>query len=75
MAKNDFRVTSIFKVIIRIRMKNVEFCGKTSKFLSKKCLFIYCFVLINSKTPEILSLVTLGTNYHKFSLLPLVVRP
>ena len=55
MAKNDFRVTSIFKVIIRICMKNVEFCGKTSKFLSKRCSFpVYFF---NSKTDEILSLV------------------
>ena len=27
-----------------------------------------------SKTPEKFSLVTLGTNYHKLSLLPLVVR-
>ena len=32
MAKNDFRVTSIFKIIIRISMKSVEFCRKTSKF-------------------------------------------
>ena len=63
MAKNDFRVTFIFKVIIRICMKNVEFCEKTSKFLSKICLFISCF-FFNSKTPEILSLVTLVTNYH-----------
>ena len=28
MAKSDFRVTSIFKMIIRICEKNVEFCGK-----------------------------------------------
>ena len=28
-----------------------------------------------SKTPEKFSLVTLVTNYHKLSLLPLVVRP
>ena len=28
-----------------------------------------------SKTPENFSLVTLVTNYHKLSLLPLVVRP
>ena len=27
-----------------------------------------------SKTPEKFSLVTLGANYHKLSLLPLVVR-
>ena len=28
-----------------------------------------------SKTPETFSLVTLVTNYHKLSLLPLVIRP
>ena len=91
---------------------NVEFCGKTSMFLPKNCLFIFfifylnekeltqqiClikyvtlpltkkqdmskastwsnFKRINSKTPEKLSLVTLVTNYHKLSLLPLLVRP
>ena len=27
-------------IIIRICMKNVEFCRKTSKFLSKRCLLI-----------------------------------
>ena len=62
MTKNDFRVTSIFKVIIRICMKNVEFCGKTSKLLSKRCLFISFIFFIflfffNSKIPERLSLV------------------
>ena len=36
MIKNDFRVTSIFKIIIRISKKNVEFCWKTSKFLLKR---------------------------------------
>ena len=49
MAKNDFRVTSIFKIIIRICMKNVEFCGKTSKFLPKRCLFIFCIFYLNEK--------------------------
>ena len=49
MAKNDFRVTSIFKVIIRICMKNIEFCGKTSKFLPKRCLFIFCIFYLNEK--------------------------
>ena len=51
MAKNDFRVTSIFKIIIRICMKNVEFCGKTSKFLPKRCLrlFIFCIFYLNKK--------------------------
>ena len=48
MAKNDFRVTSI-KIIIRICMKNNEFCRKTSKFLPKKCLFIFCIFCLNEK--------------------------
>ena len=30
MAKNDFRVTSILKIIIKICKKNFEFCGKIS---------------------------------------------
>ena len=90
-------------------MKN-EFCRKTSKFLPKRCLFIFCIFYLNqkelnqevclikyveneisnstshkkkqnktkkkkSKTPEKFSLVTLVTNYHKLSLLPLVVGP
>ena len=53
MAKNDFRVTSIFKIIIRICMENVEFCGKTSKFLDERCLrhclFIFCVFYLNEK--------------------------
>ena len=49
MAKNDFRVTSIFKIIIRICMKNVEFCRKTSTFLPKRCLFIFCIFYSNEK--------------------------
>ena len=49
MAKNDFRVRSIFKIIIRICMKNVEFCRKASKFLSKRCLFIFCIFYLNEK--------------------------
>ena len=49
MTKNDFRVTSIFKIIIRICMKNVEFCKKTSKFLPKRCLFIFCISYLNEK--------------------------
>ena len=51
MAKNGFRVTSIFKIIIRICMKNVAFCGKTSKFLPKRCpcLFIFCIFYLNEK--------------------------
>ena len=51
MAKNDFRVTSIFKIIIRICMKNVAFYEKTSKFLPKRCLclFIFCIFYLNEK--------------------------
>ena len=32
-------------------MKNVEFCGKTSKFLPKSCLclFIFCIFYLNEK--------------------------
>ena len=73
MAKNDFRVTSSFKVIIRICRKNVE---KHLSFHPKDiCSFPVFFFFFNSKTPEILSLVTLVANYHKFLLLPLVVKP
>ena len=51
MSKNYFRVTSIFNIIIRICMKNVEFCGKTTKFLPKRCLFlfIFCIFYLNGK--------------------------
>ena len=49
MAKNDFRVTSVFKIVIKICMKNVEFCRKTSKFLPKRCLFIFCIFYLNEK--------------------------
>ena len=49
MAKNDFRATSVFKIIIRICMKNVEFCWKTSKFLTKICLFIFCIFYLNEE--------------------------
>ena len=49
MAKNDFRVTSIFNRFIKICMKNVEFCRKTSKFLPKRCLLIFCIFYLNEK--------------------------
>ena len=49
MAKNDFRVTSVFKIIIRICKKNVEFWAKTSKFLPKRCLFIFCIFYLNEE--------------------------
>ena len=53
MAKNDYRVTSIFKLIIRNCMKLFEFCGKTSTFLPKSRLLISCifyYFVFNSKT-------------------------
>ena len=49
MAKNDFKVTSIFKIIIRICMKNVEFCRKTFMFLPQNYLFIFCTFYLNEK--------------------------
>ena len=49
MAKNDFRMTSIFEIIIRICMKNVGFCRKTSTFLPKRCLFIFFIFYLNEK--------------------------
>ena len=49
MAINDLRVTSIFKIIIRICVKNVELCRKTSKFSPKRCLFIFCIFYRNEK--------------------------
>ena len=30
-------------------MKNAEFCRKTSKFLSKRSLFIFCIFYLNEK--------------------------
>ena len=45
MAKNDFGVTSTFKIILRICVKNIEFCGKKSKFLPKNaCSFSVIFI-------------------------------
>ena len=32
----------LFKVIVRIYQKMLEFCGKSSKFLTKSCLLIFC---------------------------------
>ena len=49
MAKNYFRVISIFKVIIRIFKKNVPFCGKTSKFLPKTYIFIFSIFYLNKE--------------------------
>ena len=49
MTKNYFRVTSIFRIIIRICIKNVEFYGKISKVLPKRCLLIFCIFYLNEK--------------------------
>ena len=49
MVKHDFRVITISKRIIRIYKKSFEFCGKTSKFLSKRCLLIFCIFYLNDK--------------------------
>ena len=32
MVKNEFKVTSIFKIIVRICKKNFGFCGKKPNF-------------------------------------------
>ena len=49
MTKNDFRAIPMFKIIIRICMKNVEFCRKTSKCLPKRCLLIFYIFYLNEK--------------------------
>ena len=49
MAKNDFRVTSIFKISLGFVWKMFEFCRKTFKFLPKRCLFIFCIFHLNEK--------------------------
>ena len=42
--RHDFRVHLVFKIIIRICKEILEFYGKPSKFLTKSCLFIFCFL-------------------------------
>ena len=49
MTKNDFRMTSIFEIIISICVKNVGFCRKTSTFLRKRCLFMFYIFYLNEK--------------------------
>ena len=39
----------LFLIIFSICMKNVEFCVKTSKFLPKRCMFIFCNFCSNKK--------------------------
>ena len=62
MAKNEFKVTSIFKIAIKICKKTFEFCGKISTFLPKRCLFILCIFYL--KKEELIQLVCL-TKYIK----------
>ena len=46
MAKNELKVISIFKIIIRICSKTFEFSGKTPKFYPKNvCSFAVFFYL------------------------------
>ena len=39
----------MFRIIIRICKKNVEFCEKTSKFLLQRCLFIFCIFYLDEE--------------------------
>ena len=49
MSKNDFRVTTIFKTIIRFVRKMLSFVGKHLKFLTNKCLFIFCIFYLHEE--------------------------
>ena len=49
MTKNEFSAIPMFKIIIRICIKNVEICGKTSKCLPKRCLLIFYIFYLNEK--------------------------
>ena len=50
MVEENFRVISIFKIIIRTCVKNYEFCEKKSEFLPKRYLFIfYIFFYLNEE--------------------------
>ena len=57
MAVNGFRVTSTFKIIIRICKRNFDFCGKTSKYLTKRCLVF--FIFFHSNEEELIQQVRL----------------
>ena len=48
MAKNKFKLASIFKIISSTCKKIFEFCGKTFKFLPR-CLFILCAFYLNKE--------------------------
>ena len=45
MAKNEFKVTSSFKIIIKICKKTIQFCGKTFKFLPNRCPVHFLYFL------------------------------
>ena len=50
MAKNDFRVTSIFKKSLGFVWKMLSFVGKHLSFYPKDvCLFIFCIFYLNEK--------------------------
>ena len=49
MAKNDFRVTSIFKIIIRICIKMLSFVEKHLRFYPKDVCSFSVFFYLNEK--------------------------
>ena len=49
MTKNEFKMISIFKIIIWICTKMFELCGKISTFLPERCLFILCIFDLNKE--------------------------
>ena len=50
MAKNDHRVTYILKIIIKICMKNVEFCRKTSIYVFTQAMSVhFLYFSLNEK--------------------------
>ena len=49
MAINNFRVSSIFKIIIRICKKNLSFVGKRLSFYTKDVRFILCIFYLNEE--------------------------
>ena len=59
MAKNEIKVIFIFMIIIRVCKKIFVFCacGKTSKFLPKRCFFI--FGIFHLKKEELIQPVCL----------------
>ena len=49
MAKSDFRLTSVFKIVLKICKKNVEFRGKTCTFSPKRSPIISRIFYINKE--------------------------